>query len=385
MSELDLTRYREFFRRLTGSAPYKYQEVLAASLLAGESLILRAPTGSGKTWGTLAPFLYSRFVLRGTTASVDRVLCALPLRSLASSLHRTTTAALESRLSGFQWRIVPRANERRYGTADEFYLALQMGGQQGDPFFQADMVFTTIDQLLSAYLFAPVSVPQRVANIAPGALIGSLLIFDEVHLLDSNRSLATTVEMLDRLRSLSQFVLMSATLPDSMLEWLTAKLGAKSLSLSSEEVLVLPSHSNKERRVVWVPHPLTADEIVTRHRLRTIAITNSVGRAQALFREVRAQTKERHLSPEVLLLHARFYPKDRRKWESQLEQFFGPDAPLSDAILISTQVMLTCSSRSWHPSTALSSGRAASLDILIATKAISLSSSYQIMTRDERD
>lgn len=102
-----------------------------------------------------------------------------------------------------------------------------MGGQQDDPFFEGDVTFTTIDQLLSSYLFAPVSLPERVGNIGTGALIGSLVVFDEVHLLDPTRSLATSIEMLDRLKSLAQFVPMTATMPDSVLHWLEGKLGAK--------------------------------------------------------------------------------------------------------------------------------------------------------------
>ena len=161
-----------------------------------------------------------------------------------------------------------------------------MGGQQDDPFFEGDVTFTTIDQLLSAYLFAPVSLPARVGNIGAGALIGSLLVFDEVHLLDSERSLATTVEMLVRLKGLAQFVLMTATMPDSVMEWLANKLGATAISLTADEVRQLPSHATKQREFEWRSSPLNAEDIVGEHTNRTIAIVNTVGRAQELYREV---------------------------------------------------------------------------------------------------
>lgn len=57
-----LQNYRKFFSRLTGApqGPYPYQERLAVeSLLKGRSVVLRAPTGAGKTWAVTAPFLYS--------------------------------------------------------------------------------------------------------------------------------------------------------------------------------------------------------------------------------------------------------------------------------------------------------------------------------------
>ena len=47
-------------------------------------------------------------------------------------------------------------------------------------FFRSDLIFTTIDQLLSSYVFLPVSLPDRVGNINAGALIGSLVVFDEI-------------------------------------------------------------------------------------------------------------------------------------------------------------------------------------------------------------
>jgi CRISPR-associated endonuclease/helicase Cas3 len=70
---------------LTTKTPYKFQEDLAKKLIARRSLIVRAPTGAGKTWATVAPFLYS---LSGGTPFADRLLYVLPLRSLASKPAR---------------------------------------------------------------------------------------------------------------------------------------------------------------------------------------------------------------------------------------------------------------------------------------------------------
>ena len=228
--------YEDFFTRLTGKKPYPYQTKLGKELTEGKSLILRAPTGSGKTWATIAPFIYSWLTHE---KFADRLIYALPLRALASNLCKSTQAKLKE-VPEFQGRVSSSAKNRRYCSDDPFYLGLQMGGQQGDPFFEGDITFTTIDQLLSAYLFAPVSLPARVGNIGAGALIGSFLVFDEVHLLDPQRSLATAIEMLVRLKGLAQFVLMTATMPDSVMQWLENKLDAKAVSLSPEEVLQLP-------------------------------------------------------------------------------------------------------------------------------------------------
>ena len=329
------TLYEEFFTRLTGNTPYLYQTKIAQELAQGKSLILRAPTGSGKTWATVAPFLYS-CVTQNKLA--DRLLYALPLRALASDLYKSTNARLE-KLAEFKEQVGHSAKNRRYRAEEPFYLGLQMGGQQDDPFFEGDVTFTTIDQLLSAYLFAPVSLPARVGNIGAGALIGSLLVFDEVHLLDPERSLATTVEMLDRLKGLAQFVLMTATMPDSVMEWLANKLGATSISLTADEVRQLPSHASKQRAFEWRPSPLTAEDIVREHKDRTIAIVNSVGRSQELYREVCEKVKDWPNPPLIVLLHSRFFRADRERWETKLGDYFGPKAAFGNAILISTQVV----------------------------------------------
>jgi CRISPR-associated endonuclease/helicase Cas3 len=331
----DEAHYEEFFARLTGKKSYPYQTKLARKLLQGESLILRAPTGSGKTWATVAPFIYS-CVTRNKLA--DRLIYALPLRALASNLYDSTEAKLK-KVTEFKGRICRSAKSRRYRAEDPFYLGLQMGGQQDDPFFEGDVTFTTIDQLLSAYLFAPVSLPARVGNIGAGALIGSLLVFDEVHLLDSERSLATTIEMLFRLNGLAQFVLMTATMPDSVMEWLANKLSATAISLTADEVRQLPSHATKQREFAWRSSPLTAEDIVDEHTNRTIAIVNTVGRAQELFCETQKKAAGLPNPPEVFLLHSRFFPEDRKYWESKLADYFGPDAAFGNAILISTQVV----------------------------------------------
>lgn len=79
-------RFAEFFHRSFGRTPYQYQERVASEVLAGKNAVLVAPTGAGKTLAALAPFFYAKH--QGQPLA-DRVLYALPLRSLASALHRS--------------------------------------------------------------------------------------------------------------------------------------------------------------------------------------------------------------------------------------------------------------------------------------------------------
>jgi len=263
--------YREFFRTLTGFDPHPYQERMEERLRAGDSVILRVPTGAGKTWAAVAPFIYS---LTASHRIADHLLYALPLRSLASGLY----AAVYEKMAAFFSQVTAVGNNRKY-MGQSRYCSLQIGGQKDDVFFHSDVIFTTIDQLLSGYVFLPVSLPDRVGNINAGALIGSLVVFDEIHLLDSSIALGTVIEMLDRLRGICQFVLMTATTSDKVISWLANRLGAALVSVVDGEIRALPSQRMNQRTWRWSAEQIHADTVVTQHTGgRTIVCSIRCGR-----------------------------------------------------------------------------------------------------------
>jgi superfamily II DNA/RNA helicase len=90
-----LAGIKDLFDQLTGSCgfqPYPYQERVAEHLLSGRNVILSAPTGAGKTWAALLPFLYAK---RTGVLFVDRLIFALPLRTLATSIFQDTATACQ--------------------------------------------------------------------------------------------------------------------------------------------------------------------------------------------------------------------------------------------------------------------------------------------------
>lgn len=324
--------YCEFFKSLTGFHPHPYQERVEERLRAGDSVILRVPTGAGKTWAAVAPFLCP---LADGHRIVDRLLYALPLRSLASSLHATVYEKVESVFG----QVSAIGNNRQYPGGPRC-CSLQIGGQKNDVFFQSDVVFTTIDQLLSGYVFLPVSLPDRVGNINAGALIGSLVVFDEIHLLDSGKALGTMIEMLDRLRGICQFVLMTATTSDKAISWIANRLGASVISVADGEIRGLPSQRTKQRTWRWSGERIEAAAITAQHSGgRTIVLFNSVQRAQDLFLALEGHYGDDPGKPHLLLLHAQFYPEDRKAVEDQLTKYFGPAATGTNVILVTTQVI----------------------------------------------
>ena len=265
-------------------------------------------------------------------AFADRLIYVLPLRTLASTLYAETVACCNR---VFKVKNLP---EERTNAENEIVITIQTGEQKNDPFFEGDIIFTTVDQCLSSYLNCPVSLPQRVGNINAGALLGSLIVFDEFHLLEPGKSMDTAIEMLDRLEPFSKFIIMTATLSTKTLESLQGILTGKIIRLSQDEVFTLPSHKEKRRTYRWVNRHLTLDDILEHHNgKRSIVILNTVTRAQCIFGELKNCLKDNETA--LFLLHSRFYSEDRKKTEDKLMDCFGKEAGKTNVILVTTQVV----------------------------------------------
>lgn len=338
---LDFNKLNLLFRNLLGeekASLYPYQEKVAGHLLgSNKNIILRAPTGAGKTWAALLPYLYARL---NEIPFVDRVLYALPLRSLATQLYNSTIEG---------WRrvaqLLDNSNENR--CQGDISITIQTGEQQDDPFSQGNIVFMTIDQLLSGYLLSPVSLPRRLGNINAGAIIGSLVVFDEFHLLDPRRSMGTALEMLDRLSGVCRYILMTATLSDEAVSWLSKRLGnGVVVDLDQEEIDAIEKKKEQPTSRVWSyrEQPMDARDIFERHKSspgRTLVLANTVRRAQQIYAQLKELIEQSKAKTELVLLHSRFFPRDRGSKEALVEQMLGKRAQRreTDFILVSTQVV----------------------------------------------
>src|SRR5260370_31089040 len=128
---------------------YDFQvEVAYQLLIERKSVILQAPTGSGKTWTALFPFLYAWLA---DLAFPRKCLYAVPLRVLTEQFKDTAQHIISS------W-----VDETKPS------LRVQTGEQQGDSKFEGDLIFTTIDQVISSALSVPYSLSGRQANINAG-------------------------------------------------------------------------------------------------------------------------------------------------------------------------------------------------------------------------
>jgi CRISPR/Cas system-associated endonuclease/helicase Cas3 len=190
----------QYFQTLTGFPPRQFQQQAIAHLLNRQDVLLRAPTGSGKTETAIAPFLFAK------TLQCDfpnKLIYVVPLRTLANSLRQRAEA-------------LARTWETFTPSSRPLVVTLQTGENPEDPRFEGDIVFCTIDQMLSSFLNIPYSVGRGSANVNAGAIFASYLVFDELHLLDPDRSFATVLKVLEQVKGISPFLLMSATLTDEL-------------------------------------------------------------------------------------------------------------------------------------------------------------------------
>lgn len=305
-------RFQEFFQETFGHEPYNYQTRLQEVLLTGRNAVLIAPTGAGKTIAALAPFLYAKSIGKPLA---DRVIYTLPLRSLTSALYLSTQKAL--------------------GKDGKFKPTIQMGNQPEDPYFEGDLVFTTIDQLLSAYIGLPYGTSNATANIPPGALIGALVVIDEFHLLSYQEALLTFLDMMKRLHPYTQFLVMTATVPTPTLQTIADRLNGVSITLTEAELRELPS---KTRTLSWQDARLDAERVWQQRGTKTLVVVNTVQRAQALTRALNKLLSEQDQELEIRCLHSQLFASERTETEEWVLRRFAKEAK-EPSLLIATQVV----------------------------------------------
>lgn len=321
-----MVAYKQFYKDILGFEPYAFQQKVAELLLEGKNVILSVPTGAGKTWASTMPFLYATYW--GKKDFPQKLIYSLPLRTLANSIYTDINEVLS----------------RSQVLGKECLTSIQTGEYSNDPYFENDIIFSTIDQTLSNFLCFPLALSHNQANINAGAIIGSYLVFDEFHLLDSKLSMKTTIGMLRLLNNLCRVCIMTATLTDEYIQFLKNTLtnfevvSIKDFPEDANQIKsLIPAADKTVKKSIHIcDGSLNAQQILEKHKNKTIVICNRVETAQRLFLELKAHKSER---TKLLCIHSRFFDKDRKRKEAEIKEWVGKESICRDVILVSTQVI----------------------------------------------
>jgi CRISPR-associated endonuclease/helicase Cas3 len=299
---------------------YPHQKKVRQLLQEGQSVILQAPTGAGKTRAAIEPFLHSANLERYGTGGFlpSKMIYSVPMRVLAKQFKTEYDKVLDTF----------NAKKRL-----DLKNAIQTGDMPGDPKLERDLIFATIDQTLSSFLMAPYGLSRGQANLNLGALLSSYLVFDEFHLFDPDSTLPTALQMLRMLKGITPFVLMTATFSDELITRLADQLGATPVGLSDADRAGFAqlASQDKTRRYHTRATPLTPETVLDAHIGRSIVICNTVRRAREMASALR---QRRDRDTEIILLHSQFLREDRDRIEDHLRARFGKGDDDSDSLIV---------------------------------------------------
>lgn len=309
-------KIEKFFKEITGFNPYSFQLAAIKSIIEGKSIILRAPTGSGKSEAILMPFLFLYAQnLTGKTFP-NQLIYSLPMRVLVNNLG--------DRFKNYCKKI------------KNLKIAIHHGENPESELFLEDIIVSTIDQTVGAYCCVPLSMSLRSGNIPAGSVSSAFLVFDEVHTYNPDFALQSILVLLEHSSILKiPFAIISATLPDSFLEYIRKEFeNVEIIDVKDESEI----HLRKPREIILnynfdfsLENYLSKNDLPTDKKI--IIVCNTVKRAQEIFEELSNKYKN------VFLIHSQFIPKHREEKEKKINEIFGKNSEIKSGILVTTQVI----------------------------------------------
>jgi len=328
------TNFSKWFNSVTGDPPFPYQERLATAPNLPD--ILNVPTGAGKTAAAMLSWVWRRCEadkpVRKETPR--RLVYCLPMRTLVEQTHAEAKLWLQ------------KANLDK-----QVDLYLLMGGAlkarwETNP-DKDSILIGTQDQLISRALNRGYGM-SRYSWPIPFALLNAdcLWVMDEVQLMGA--ALRTTAQLQGFRETFGTYgptksLWMSATLDSESLQTVDYQpdlSNAHQLSNEDRTHQTLQPRLQARKKLIRADTVLSSKEDTYAQELArevaqvhvsgslTIVICNRVSRAQAIYRALKQCTKH-----ELLLIHSRFRPKERRELNKMLQ-----DRKLS-GILVATQAI----------------------------------------------
>jgi len=302
-------------------------------------LLLRAPTGSGKTEAALLWAQTQISALHHGTGGTPRVFYVLPYLASINAMAGRLSAELDTPDIGVA-----------HSRAASYHLARALQDDCVPP-EAAAVAPKAVSRAAATRLFRELVRVGTPYQLLRGALAGpahsgilidaanSVFILDELHAYDPRR-LGMILAMLRLWEDLGgRLAVLSATLPDALADLLDA-----TLAVPCQRVAPAGSWPQRHRITVGataLTEPPAIAEIVERVRAgqAVLVVANNVADARALSETLAPLAVELHGPQAALLLHSRFRRQDRSTIEAAIQTRFGTRAPRRPGILVATQVV----------------------------------------------
>jgi len=322
-----MIKAEQFYKERFNIDPYEHQLNMWEYIQVAERspLLLKAPTGSGKTEAVLAPFL-SQFI-DNKIAIAPRMIYVLPMRVLVDSVAE--------RIKKYAHRISPHIT-----------VEVQHGDVPNSPFFIADIVVTTLDQFLYGFARASGQVGRHL-DIPAGSIASSFVVFDEAHMYRDGFTFSIMRALIEILhKSHIPFVLMTATMPNIL-----EKSLFEEIPLQDNQKIIGNISTGANLKITIEDAPLYSNgnvnisekllNKISKHK--TLIVVNQVKRSQKIYEEVKSRLDLNN--EQIVLLHSRFTKVDRKEHEIKAVSLIPYKEngkiiiPEGAGIVVSTQVL----------------------------------------------
>lgn len=287
--------YKEYF---CIKSPYEHQKGMWEEIHKNNSpLLLRAPTGSGKTEAVLAPYL-SQFIENNFNIA-PRLIYVLPMRVLVDT-------------------IAERIDKYVKKISSYISVEIQHGDVPNSPFFISDIVVTTLDQFFYGFVRSSMQVGRHI-DMPAGSIASSLIVFDEAHMYRDGYTFSIMRALMEILyNSKIPFIVMTATMPVSL-----EKSIFEQIPLTDNQKLVGSTLMKNRLKISIEKESIftngnvnLSEEILEKiENKKTLIIVNQVKRAQEIYDEIKS--KLRLNDEQIVLLHSRFTKDDRKEHEKK--------------------------------------------------------------------